>query len=218
MSYETILFDLDNTLYDYNAYWRWRLTWSLEPVGVAYPHMDMVSLRERIIAEHIYAGRLVDFLHRVGITDESACAAALERYRINSFDQLQLYPDTRSALHQLRQRYRLGLITNGPIFSQRPKIRHLGLEEVMDVLVISEEVGCAKPDPSIFHLALQQIDSTPEQALYVGDSLQDDLLGAYAAGLDFVWMNTDNHVLPPGMPAPLAHITGISMLLTLLHS
>jgi HAD superfamily hydrolase (TIGR01549 family) len=218
MLYDVVLFDLDNTLYDYDAYWKWRLSWSLEQVAVAYPHLDIAALIEQAMRGRVYSAQFDAFLLGAGVADPVVRAAALERYRVNTYEVLQLYPDAAHVLHVLCQRYRLGLITNGPVRTQQPKIRQFGLERWMHALVISEAVQLAKPDPAIFHLTLQQFGVLPERALYVGDSLEHDLVGAHAAGLDFAWMNPHQRQLPPDMPPPLACITCMNDLLELLES
>lgn len=214
--YDAILFDLDNTLYDYDAYWAERLEWSLEVLYELYPENDIRTLVQRAIANHIYARDLPAFLQRCGVDDLDMCVRAQERYRINFFERLSLPTDTRHVLHVLRKQVRLGLVTNGPSYTQRPKIAQFELESLMDVVVISEEVGIAKPDPAIFHLALQHLGVSADQAVYVGDSLENDMMGAHAAGLGFVWMNPQQRPLPPGTPHPLAIVTKLPELLRLL--
>jgi putative hydrolase of the HAD superfamily len=216
MRYEAIFFDLDNTLYDYDAYWRQRLAWSLEPVQARYPGLNTPLLIENAIAGCVYARTFDTFLSEAGITNEAVRAQAVERYRVNSYATLQLYPEARSVLLALRQHARLGLITNGPAHSQRPKIEQFGLADVMDVIIVSEEVHCAKPDPAIFHLALERLDVAPQQTLYVGDSLRNDLMGAHAAGIDFIWMNPHRRDLPPDLPPPQARIARLTSLYALL--
>lgn len=215
MRYAAILFDLDNTLYDYDAYWAQRLGWALEVVQGVYPECDIPALVQGAIARHVYARDLPLFLQQAGIDDVELCAVAQERYRVNFYERLTLYGDTVDVLRALGQQSRLGLITNGPAFSQRPKISHFGLEQFMDVVVVSEEVGMAKPDPAIFWLALRQLGVGPEEAVYVGDSLEHDLRGAAAAGLAFVWMNPRQRALPVGAPQPVATITRLGELLRL---
>jgi putative hydrolase of the HAD superfamily len=216
MRYEAILFDLDNTLYDYDAYWKQRLAWSLEPVEARYPGLNTPLLIERAIAGCVYARHFDTFLNEAGITNAAVRALAVERYRVNSYTSLRLYPEARSLLRALQRHVRLGLITNGPSHSQRPKIEQFGLEDVMDAIIVSEEVQLAKPDPAIFALALERLEVAPRQALYVGDSVQHDLLGAHAAGLDFIWMNPRNRELPPDLPSPLARIARLTSLYALL--
>jgi HAD superfamily hydrolase (TIGR01509 family) len=215
--YDAILFDLDNTLYDYDAYWRERLAWSLEPVVQCHPQLDIPALIAEIIAQRVYASQIVAFLQQRGV-DMQVCASAHERYTINDFSTLLLYPDVPYVLRTLRAHYKMGLITNGPARTQRPKIDQFGLVAWMDVLIVSEEAQVAKPNPAIFHLALNELGVAPARALYVGDSLEHDLVGALRAGLDFVWMNPHLRTLPPDMPPPLADIPRLDLLLSLLDA
>ncbi len=217
MRYDAILFDLDNTLYDYNAYWRQRLLWSLEPVQQRYTHLDIDDLANQAMAQHIYFQEWRNFLAQAGIADEAIMAETLARYHVNTYEQLALYADAAEVLRHLRQHCKLGLITNGPAHTQRPKIVQFDLEAMMDVIVVSEEVGIAKPDPAIFHLALQQLGVSPERALFVGDSLEHDLKGASAAGIDFIWMNPEGLKLPAGLPACTAIIVRLEELQQLLE-
>ena len=61
-----------------------------------------------------------------------------------------------------------------------------GLRHYFDVVIDSALVGVEKPDPRIFHAALEALGVAPEEALYVGDLYDIDVLGARAAGLDAV--------------------------------
>lgn len=212
MPYTTILFDLDNTLYDYTAYWRARLGWSLAEVQAAYPALDTGQIAQHAIARRIYAADFDAYLAACGVADASMRAQAVARYRVNWYDQLVLFAGVAELLERLATRYRLGLITNGPAHSQRPKIACLGLAQWMQCCIVSGEVGVAKPDPQIFGFALQQLDVSPQQAVYVGDSLEFDLHGAYAAGIDFVWLNRHATPLPPDVPVPHAIISELTQL------
>ncbi len=90
-------------------------------------------------------------------------------------------------LRQLRQRYRLGIISNnyGNLLAICKQTR---LDTVMDVMVDSRVVGAEKPDPQIFHAALEAMDLRPEQAIMVGDSLKRDIEGALSVGMGAVWI------------------------------
>ncbi len=213
MRYDAILFDLDNTLYDYDAYWYERLLWALEPVVVSYPRLDAAMLARQAMEQRIYAREWEGFLRDVGVESGKALAVALQRYRANYYNRLRMYDHAIEALNALWGCWKLGLITNGPSWSQRPKIEQFALDTWMDVIVVSEEVGLAKPDPAIFHLALRQIAIPPERALFVGDSLEHDMHGAYAAGLDFAWMNPKGRALPSHEPPPVAIIIDLRELL-----
>jgi HAD superfamily hydrolase (TIGR01549 family) len=208
--YRAILFDLDDTLYDFRAHWRSRLRLALAEVLARHPQLDAAALEEAALAAQVYIDQLPDFLRRHGVADEALIAAAHARYRDGWFECMVLPEATARALAALRPRYQLGLVTNGPVRTQRAKIERFGLAEVMDALVISEEVGVAKPDPAIFALALRWLGVAPAAALHVGDSPEFDLAGAAAAGIAAVWVNPSGTPLPPGIPPPLATVRSVA--------
>ena len=88
-------------------------------------------------------------------------------------------------MHRLAPAYRLGMITNGYTDSQRGRLKSADLLDVFVPLLISEEVGVAKPDARIFEMALTQLELRPEAVLYVGDSISHDREGCLRAGIDF---------------------------------
>jgi putative hydrolase of the HAD superfamily len=102
-----------------------------------------------------------------------------------------LFPDTQPALAALRARgVRLGVVSN---FDGRllPICRGLGIAERFDAIVMSGRAGYAKPDPRIFRIALDGLGVQPGEALHVGDSEQDDVAGATAAGLRAILLERD---------------------------
>ena len=216
MNYKAIFFDLDDTLYDLRSYWRGRLSEALEDVLARYPHFVHDELIQQAITQKVYIERLPGFLRAQGIDDEALIAQAHSLFRHGWFDRLELYYDAVHTLEALRSHYKLGLITNGPSQTQRPKIERFQLGKYLDLLIVSEEVGVAKPDPKIFQIALDELTLTSDDALYVGDSLEFDLPGAAAAQLPFIWMNPRRETLPAGLPQPLATIERLTELLPLL--
>jgi putative hydrolase of the HAD superfamily len=216
MTYRAILFDLDDTLYDLRSYWRGRLHEAIGDVLARYPHFDREALVRQAIAEKVYIDKLPGFLRGQGVGDEALITAAQELFRREWFERLALYEDAARTLQALRPRFKLGLVTNGPSRTQRPKIEQFRLLDLLDLLIVSEEVGVAKPDPAIFQIALEQLNVGPSEALFVGDSPEFDLRGAAAAGMPFVWMNPRGETLPPDVPRPLAAIERLTDLLPLL--
>ncbi len=217
MIYRAILFDLDDTLYDLRSYWRERLHEAIGDVLARYPHFDRDALVHLAIAEKVYIEKLPAFLRGQGVDDEPLIAAAHEIFRHDWFGRLVLFDDAVQTLEALRPRFKLGLVTNGPSRTQRPKIEQFQLIDYLDLLIVSEEVGVAKPDPAIFAIALEQLGVAPSEALFVGDSPEFDLRGAAAAGMPFIWMNPHGEYLPADVGQPIAVIERLSELLPLLH-
>lgn len=215
--YRAVLFDLDDTLYDFRVYRANRLHRALAHVLEHYPHLDRERLVQAALAEGVFIEQFAGFLHRCGVADEGVVAAAQELYQRGWFTDLVMADDAVATFEALRPRFRLGLITNGPSWAQRPKIERFGLAEYMDVLIVSEEVGVAKPDPAIFRIALERLQLRPDEAIFVGDSPEYDLCGAAAAGVPFIWMNPRHEDVPSGLPPPLATIERLAALPPLLE-
>ena len=102
-----------------------------------------------------------------------------------------------SLLEALQGKVKLGIITNGFTELQQVRLELTGLKKYFDFIVISEEVGHAKPHPVIFDHALS-IMGHPErhQVLMVGDNPDSDILGGINAGFHTCWFNVDNRVAP----------------------
>lgn len=82
----------------------------------------------------------------------------------------------------------IGVVTNGGSTNQRKKFTNTGLEELVDAIVISEEFGMKKPDPSIFLSACQQLQIDPVESWFVGDNPSLDIAGANGVGLRTIWL------------------------------
>jgi len=93
---------------------------------------------------------------------------------------------------KLKEHVKTAIISNGSVESQRGKIKHTKLDELFEVIIISDEVGVGKPDPKIFELALNKLDVPPENALFMGDRLDKDILGCQNAGIRGIWYNPNN--------------------------
>jgi putative hydrolase of the HAD superfamily len=106
-----------------------------------------------------------------------------------------IFEDVTPTLETLKARgVRLGVISNWDE-RLRPLLRDLQLADYFDVVVVSCEVGASKPGPGIFAAALQKLAVPPHTILHVGDSLEMDVQGAQAVGLDALWLRRG---APPG--------------------
>jgi HAD superfamily hydrolase (TIGR01509 family) len=97
-----------------------------------------------------------------------------------------LAPTTPVLLETLRDRgLKTGLVSNGfdPPDLVRAELSRLGVAQLLDVIVMSGDVGARKPDPAIFRYALERLGVEPEHALMVGDSVPNDIAGAKALGM-----------------------------------
>ncbi|EHK5109754.1 TPA: HAD-IA family hydrolase [Vibrio parahaemolyticus] len=99
------------------------------------------------------------------------------------------FPGIKEMLTDLRKHYKLVVITNGPIFSQHPKLKATQMNEWVDHIIVGGEEPEEKPAASIFQKALNLVDVKPEEALHIGDSLAADIAGANNMGILSVWVN-----------------------------
>lgn len=123
-------------------------------------------------------------------------------------------PGARELLVHLSGRYKLGIITNGYSESQRKRLAACGIDGLFQAMIISDEVGLRKPDVRMFEMALEQLEVRAEEALFVGDSLEDDWAGARNAGIPFCYYNRKNiplgeHVRPDHVIGSLAQLKEI---------
>jgi putative hydrolase of the HAD superfamily len=100
----------------------------------------------------------------------------------------------RPVLEALGERYRLGIVSN--FYGNLEAVCHsVGLAPLFAVMVDSHRVGAEKPDPAIFHAALDTLRAMPETTVFVGDSLRRDCEGARRTGMRFIW------IAPPDVQA-----------------
>ena len=145
-----------------------------------------------------------------GVTDALIVEAVLEElrtiHRTNNLWEI-VPPEVPAALESLKGRYRLSVISNAN-GTVREKLRRVGLLGYFDMVIDSAEEGVEKPDPRIFHAAVQRTGARIEQSLYIGDMYHIDVTGARAAGMDVVLLD------PAGLhhDKPVRRIAGLGAL------
>jgi putative hydrolase of the HAD superfamily len=209
-----VLFDLDNTICDYDGARLIRTRYAFEP------HFADVEQLEAAVDAALAAApegheHFVDVLAAYGVSEPAAIERVRQRYLEDRYRGLRLFDGALDAIDVVRSVARVGLVTNGPTAIQRPKIDLLGIESRFPVIVVSEEVGVWKPDPAIFAIALERSQVTASAAVYVGDSAHHDVPGAHAAGMRAVWMNRRG-IDWPGARPPDFEIRSLGELLQLL--
>ena len=155
-------------------------------------------------------------LHACGFDDSGLAEDLVNIYGKERRRTLKLFPDALYVLSSLRVKYPLGLVTNGPSDIQRTEINDLQIAQYFNHIIVSGEVGYAKPDPQIFKLAAARYDLPPSQILHVGNSQEEDVAGAYRAGLKVAWLNRKGEKLRPETPKPHYEIQSLSELLNIL--
>jgi len=215
--YTAILFDLDGTLIDFEACVRDALRAAFAELGYEVSNEQMWAEIEAASREagDLYWGQketlgwtraqvmeavMRDTLAALGAETEHPEVPA-DVYWGRFCQGSHLNPGALETLERLQGRFKLGLVTNGETDSQRGRLRATGLDGFFDAILISDEAGCAKPDPRLFTLALDELGVDAQDALYVGDSIEHDYPGAQAAGIDFCYYQPDPEAHPELQPA-----------------
>ena len=120
------------------------------------------------------------------------------------------YPEVPAALERLRAGgARLAVVSNWDV-SLHDVLERTGLRGLVDAVVISAELGAAKPDPAIFRAALERLGATAAETVHVGDSVETDVAGARAAGLEAVLVARNGAQAPEGVRV-VSSIDGLLM-------
>ena len=141
--------------------------------------------------EEVFRKKLIQDLlaeqHISAITDALAgdLLQVFESARITAFD---FYPGIADFLSRIRDTLTLVVITNGPEFSQLPKIAAVNLEYYVDHIIVGGQEGEQKPARSIFEKALQLANCQAEEAVHIGDSFSADIVGASNSNIKTIWV------------------------------
>jgi len=202
MRYHHILFDADNTLFDFTESSHLAFNDTLHHFGVKSTE-DFYQLykpinseawgqleRKEIDMDGVRRLRWQKFWSALGLDHDplKTNTVYLRQLVVHSFlldDTLEIL-DYLSSIHDLE----LHIITNGMKEAQRPRISKLGLEKYFKTITVSDEIGFAKPDPAFFDIVLKHIKQAfKSDCLVVGDSLHSDIRGGNNYGIDTCWYN-----------------------------
>jgi putative hydrolase of the HAD superfamily len=192
---KAVFFDIDDTLYDTSGFAKLARKAALNAMidaGLPLSHEDAYTLLREIIKEKgsNYNKHLNVLTKRVfGEEKPLLIAIGMITYHNVKFALLRLFPETMSALIHLKSKgYHLGVISNGLTIKQYEKLVRLGLHHFFDSVVTSEEARVEKPDPEIFDLAMKRMGCKAENSVMIGNSFNDDILGAINAGMSAVYL------------------------------
>jgi YjjG family noncanonical pyrimidine nucleotidase len=199
-TYHWVLFDADNTVFDFDKAEHDSLRLAMADYGLTFQE-DHYALYQRINKEcwtAFESGRLpksrlrTERFERFFKTLEVRMPAAEfgDAYLAHLGQTGHLLAGAQSLVEALGVHYQLGLITNGLKEVQRPRLANTPLAEAFEVVVVSDEIGVAKPDSAFFDYAFQRMGQPdPREVLVVGDNLNADIRGALEYGAHACWYN-----------------------------
>ena len=203
-NYEWIFFDADNTLFDFDRAEHNAIKSVLTDLGISYD--DHYFQAYKTINKAIWTayengelpkGRLraIRFERFFAKFNIQADASTTSRdYLQYLSESAHLLEGAEDLLLHLSKHYRLALVTNGLKEVQRPRFEKSGVQHLFKLIVVSDEIGVAKPERGFFDFAFQQIGSPhPEKVIIIGDNLNSDIRGGFQYGLDTCWFNPNGY-------------------------
>lgn len=207
MPYPYLLFDADNTLFDFDQAERNAHLLLCRAHGLAFSeegyqlyhkcNADLWRDFDRGLCTKEYL--LVERFRRyLAITGEHANPEALNRDHLRALGEgAMLLPGAEELCRVLSRDHRLYLLTNAVASVQKTRFANSAIAPYFQGVFISEEVGAGKPDPAYFDYVFHAVPGLArDNALVIGDSLTSDIQGANNAGLPCCWFN------PKGQPRP----------------
>lgn len=228
LNVRAILFDADETLFDFERSQREALLESLS-LGAESAEAELAFGEYKLINANLWrdyeegridrdALRLRRFellLARLGPESSPAKDAITlaEDFLANLSRKSYLLPGALETLTELKEKgLILAVASNGFSQVQRGRLELSPIKGLLSFVFISEEMGCQKPEPEFFAKCLEGLDCQASQAIFVGDSPQADVAGAKRAGIFSVWVNRLGASYPYDVPAPDAEIRSVGEL------
>jgi len=181
-----ILFDLDDTLYDEMQFVKGGFKTvssyisknnNIEPRVVYQMLLDVLKEHGR--------GKTFDIALKKLVYNKKFIPKLVEVYRTHK-PNIFLYPEVSSVLSILKkQRYKLGIITDGDVEVQRNKVEALKIKDFFDCMIFSDEYGIKKqkPDPLPYRKAMEKLEASANETIYIGDNPYKDFITARKLGM-----------------------------------
>jgi len=185
---KAVLFDVDNVLYSSSHQVEMARRAAVEAMvkeGLEMPVEEAFKRLEELVAKYgSNFNKHFDLLVGSQKRGNRIIAAGIVAYHNTKRTYLKPYNDTLPTITKLKNLgYKIGVITDGLAIKQWEKLIRLGLQDLFDTVVISEEAGAEKPDQKLFQKACSDIGVEPKDCMYIGDRLDTDIIGANRANM-----------------------------------
>jgi len=190
-----IVFDLDDTLYPQESFKRSGFAAVAQWLSDNYDFsistimVELESIMQQKGASYPYMFN--DLSKRLKI-DQPTVAQMVQVF-IDHEPIIHCYPGVHAMLKRLKERFKLGLLTDGRLRVQQKKVRALKLESEFDEILCSNALGLEKPHPSLFQWFEEQFQIQPSELVYTGDNPFKDFIGAKKRGWSKVRVLTGEH-------------------------
>lgn len=220
-----VLFDLDDTLFDFHKAEKIALTKTLVHFGID-PTEETLALYSTINAAHwkrlelgeisreeVKVGRYRELFETIGVECDPVKATAY--YESMLAIGHYFMPGAPELLEELYRKYRLYIVSNGTAKVQEGRIGSSGIVKYMDGIFISQILGANKPDKQFFDICFAEIpDFSLSETVIIGDSLSSDIKGGINAGITTVWFNpkrieNDSDIKPDYTIKELSEVPGL---------
>ena len=201
MRYQYLLIDNDNTIMDFNAAEAKALVDVLKAYGLPTDEATIHLYHEINDAQwkalergettqpRLKVERFRLLLAELGREELDAIALS-DAYANGLGSHADLLPGAAEFIRALHGKIKMALVSNGVSAIQRGRLSHCPLSPLFDEIIISEEVGAAKPDPTLLLVAMERLGCTDKsQAVMMGDSLSADIPAAVNAGVDSIFFS-----------------------------
>jgi putative hydrolase of the HAD superfamily len=183
---KAVIFDLDDTLYYEFIYVKSGFKAAAQYISKQYDvNAEEFYKRLLVVLKSDGRGKTFDLALEYFNLPLSEVDKLIEVYRTHQPTNLELYSDSKYIIEQLKENYKLGLITDGNSTVQWNKIKALGLDEKIDEIIVTGDLGedKYKPSPVPYEKMLQRLEVKPKTAIYVGDNPEKDFVTARKLGL-----------------------------------
>ena len=210
MPYPYLLFDADNTLFDFDAGNRIAISavcrqFSIPDTEENFRIYEACNLamweafeRGEVTKEFLVIQRFRDFFAKIGLDRDAEACNALHLKTLGQ--NTILLPHALEVCRTLSETHKLYIVTNAVAAVQKSRLAGSAIAPYISGAFISEEIGTNKPTPAYFDYVFSHVDGLrKDNCLMIGDSLTSDILGAMNYGLPSCWYNPGHANLPEGM-------------------
>lgn len=185
---DAVIFDLDDTLYSEKDYVRSGYKLIAETFKILEMEKELWDVFEK-------GGKAIDeVLKKHNLLDKKEEALQIYRYQIPN---IKLYDGVKEMISRIKLKKKVGIITDGRPEGQRAKIKALKLDEIIDNIIITDELGgieYRKPNSKAFELMQERVNVPFGKMIYVGDNIKKDFVACEKLGIKSMRYNNYNGI------------------------